>query len=397
MIRRGLGSHVWDVDGNEYIDYLIGSGPMLVGHCHPQVKARVEAQLELGTTFFANNEHCIELAEEIVNAVPCAEQVRYVSAGGEATMYAMRLARAHRRRDLILKFEGGYHGMNDYALQSMAPKQLANFPQAVPDSAGIPSKVADEMLIAPFNDTDAAVAMIREHADDLAAVIVEPFQRIIPPLPGFLEALREVTEELGIILIFDEVVTGFRLSYAGAQGYYGITPDLCSLGKIIGGGFPLAAIAGKESIMRHFDASAVEPQDFALQIRTLSGNPVASVAGLETMKILREPGAYDKMFATGRAIMDGIKSSLDNVGVAAQIVGLEPLFDVVFTEPPVNNYREFLSGNSAKAATFNKTLREHGIFKSDSKFYIALAHTEEDVRATLDAVDHAAKAVAAMG
>ena len=193
----------------------------------------------------------------IVAAVPCAQQVRFVSTGSEADLYAMRAARAFTKRDKILKFEGGYHGMSDYSLISLAPKRSANFPGAVPDSAGIPRSLRDEMLIAPFNDVAVVESLVREHRDELAGVIVEPFQRIIPPAPGFLQALRRITQENGVPLIFDEVVTGFRLAYGGAQEYYGVVPDLCTLGKVIGGGFPLAAIAGRADIMAHFDRSAV--------------------------------------------------------------------------------------------------------------------------------------------
>src|SRR5260221_10922698 len=215
IIREGRGGRVWDESGNEYVDYLLGSGPMLVGHGHPEVTAAVQAQLPLGTTCFANNRHGIALAEAIVAAVPCAEQVRFVTSGTEADLYAMRVARAFRKRDKILKFEGGYHGMSDYALMSLAPKQPGNFPLPVPDSAGIPRSVRDEMLVAPFNDIDAVASLIRDHGDALAGVIVEPFQRIIPPAPGFLQALRKLTAEHGIPLIFDEVVTGFRFAYGG--------------------------------------------------------------------------------------------------------------------------------------------------------------------------------------
>ena len=226
---------------------------MFIGHCHPDVMAAVQAQIPRGTTFFANNEHGIRLAAEIVDAVPCAQKVRFVSSGTEADAYAMRVARAFRGRDKILKFEGGYHGMSDYSLMSLAPKRPGNFPQAVPDSPGIPRSVRDEMIIAPFNDAAMAASLIHEHHDELGGVIVEPFQRLLPPKPGFLQALREATAEHGIPLIFDEVVTGFRFSYGGAQEFYGVTPDLCTLGKVIGGGFPLAAIAGREDIMSLFD------------------------------------------------------------------------------------------------------------------------------------------------
>src|SRR6202008_3205530 len=209
------GARVWDEDGREYVDFLLGSGPMLVGHAHPEVTAAAQARVAQGTTFFANNRWGIELAEAIVAAVPCADQVRFVSTGSEADLYAMRVARAFRGRDKILKFEGGYHGMSDYSLMSLAPKRPGNFPQAAPDSPGIPRSVRDEMLIAPFNDTAMAVSLIHEHHDELGGVIVEPFQRLLPPKPGFLQALRDACTEHGIPLIFDEVVTGFRFAYGG--------------------------------------------------------------------------------------------------------------------------------------------------------------------------------------
>ncbi|MCP5157378.1 MAG: aminotransferase class III-fold pyridoxal phosphate-dependent enzyme [Ectothiorhodospiraceae bacterium] len=394
VIRSGRGARVWDVDGNEYVDYLLGSGPMLVGHAHPEVLEAVSRQLPNGTTFFATNEPSIVLAEEIVAATPCADKVRFVSSGSEATLYAMRLARAHRRREKILKFEGGYHGMSDYALQSLAPKRPGNFPQAVPDSAGIPRRVSDEMLIAPFNDADLAVSLIREHADDLAGVIVEPFQRLLPPEPGFLEALREVTTELGIVLIFDEVVTGFRFGYSSAQGRYGVTPDLCSLGKTIGGGFPLAAVAGRDEIMAHFDAGAVAPDAFTVQIGTLSGNPVAAVAGLATLEILRRPGAYQTLFATGERLMRGLESALANAGVQGRVVGDPCLFDVVFTTERVKDYRGVLRGDAKRLERFNAVLRAKGILKGSSKYYISLAHGDAEVEQTLAAYEAAAAAVA---
>lgn len=395
IIREGKGSRVWDEDGNEFIDYLIGSGPMLVGHGHPEVLDAVQEQLGKGLTFFTNNARGIELAEALVEAVPCADQVRYVSTGGEADMYAMRLARAHTGRDKILKFEGGYHGMSAEALMSLAPKTLINFPQAVPDTAGTPEGVRDNMLIAPFNDAEFARQLIAEHADEIACVIVEPLQRLIPPEPGFLQALREETQKHGIVLVFDEVVTGFRLAYGGAQEAYEVVPDLCTLGKVIGGGFPLAAIAGRKEIMDHFDKAVVGEKGFTFQVGTLSGNPVASVAGLKTLEILKRPGAYDTIRGHGERLMAAFANALNSQGVAHQIVGDPVLFDVVFTENPVKNYRDVLKGDAAKAKVFNQSLRESGILKPDSKLYTHLALTEADLTQTEEALDRAARALVA--
>jgi glutamate-1-semialdehyde 2,1-aminomutase len=397
VIRSGRGGRVWDESGREYVDFLLGSGPMLVGHCNPEVTAAVQAQLADGTTFFANNRQGILLAEAIVEAVACADRVRFFSSGTEADMYAMRVARAFRRRERILKFEGGYHGMSDHALMSLAPKTHANFPQAIPDSAGIPARVADEMLVCPFNDLAAAEALIRAHHDELAAVIVEPLQRVIPPAPGFLEGLRRITAEFGIVLIFDEVVTGFRFAYGGAQEFYGVTPDLCSLGKVIGGGFPLAAIAGRADIMAHFDRAVVGDDRFLMQVGTLSGNPIAAAAGLASLEILRRPGAYERIFATGRRLMAALTDLLRKHGIAGQVVGEAPMFDVVFTPSPISNYRHVQAGDAGLARRFNAKLRGRGILKGDSKYYVSLAHDEADVAHTIAAWDASLRELAAEG
>lgn len=391
IIREGQGGRVRDVHGREYVDYLLGSGPMFIGHCHPEVMAAVQEQIPRGTTFFANNEHGIRLAERICDAMACADMVRFVSAGSEATLYAMRAARAHRKRDKILKFEGGFHGMSDYSLQSLAPRRLSNFPNAVADSAGIPARISDEVLIAPFNDAETVRSLIEEHHDELGGVIVEAFQRLIPPKPGFLESLREITSRYGIPLIFDEIVTGFRFAYGGAQEYYGVTPDMCTLGKIVGGGFPLAAVCGSAELMAHFDRSAVGEDEFLPQIGTLSGNPVAAVAGLATLDVLERPGSYEKVFDTGRRLMQGLTEAMTSAGHAHRIVGEPPLFDIQFTDGPVENYRGMFAADAGKLMKFNALLLERGVLKGDSKFYVGLAHDEADIELTLDAFTSAAR------
>jgi glutamate-1-semialdehyde 2,1-aminomutase len=384
-LREGRGARVWDAAGREYVDYLLGSGPMFLGHGHPEVLDAVREQLGRGTTFFANNEAGIALAEAIVDALPCAEQLRFTGSGTEADLYAMRLARAFRGRDRILKFEGGYHGMSDYGLMSLAPKSLANFPQPVPDSAGIPRSVRDEVLVAPFNDLDAVTRLVEAHHEELAGIIVEPLQRLIPPAPGFLEGLRALCTRFGIVLVFDEVVTGFRFAYGGAQAYYGVTPDLCTLGKIIGGGFPLAAVAGKAEIMAHFDRALVGDDGFLMQVGTLSGNPIAAVAGLKTLEILRRPGAYEAVFATGRALMQGLAEQVAKAGLPGQVVGEPPLFDLVFADGAIADYRAMLRADKAVAAHVNRVLRQGGIMKGESKYYLSTAHEARDLDQTLTA------------
>jgi len=390
VVARGLAGRVWDVNGKEYVDYLLGSGPMIVGHAHPEVLAVIQDKVTQGTTFFANNEEGIRLAAEIVEAVACADKVRFVSSGSEADAYAMRLARAYTKHDKILKFEGGYHGMSDYGLMSLAPKRLANSYRPIPDSAGIPKSVQDEMLIATYNDLDSVASLIAGHKGEIAAVMAEPFQRLIPPQPGFLEGLREITRANGILLIFDEVVTGFRFAYGGAQEYYGVVPDICTLGKAIGGGFPLAAIAGRDEIMKHFDRGAVAEDEFLMQVGTLSGNPIAAAAGRKTLEILRRPGAYEQIFRIGRALMDGMTESMAAAGVVGRVVGDAPMFDVVFTDREVTEYRGSI-GNVEKAKRLNALLRERGVLKGESKYYISMAHTDDDVRWTLDAFEDSIK------
>ena len=354
-LKRGLGSRVWDEDNKEYIDFLIGSGPMILGHGNEEVLDAIRAQLSEGLTFFTNNSKGIELAEEICNAVKCAEQIRFVSSGGEADMYAMRLARAHTGRNKILKFEGGYHGMNGDSLMSLAPNKMVNFPLAVPDSAGIPEAVRDDILVAPFNDPQVATEIMNEYSDQIA-----------------------------------------RLAYGGAQELYGVVPDLCTLGKIIGGGLPLAAIAGEKEIMNHFDKNIVGEEKFTFQIGTLSGNPLAAVAGLKTMEILRRDGAYNRIRENGQFLIDSITKHLKSNNIEFQIVGDPTLFDIIFSETPVINYRDTKKNKAEYSKTFNQIVRELGILKADAKLYTHLALTEEDLQKTDSAFKKAAEGIAAI-
>src|SRR5262245_35672672 len=395
ILARGHGSRVWDVSGHEYIDYLLGSGPMLVGHAHPEVVAAVHEQLERGSTFFANNEHAILLAEEISKAMPCAEKVRFCSSGTEATLYAMRVARAVRRRDRILKFEGGYHGMHDYAVMSMTPPAPGAFPTPVPDSAGIPRAIESTMLVAPFNDLETTVGIVDRHHDELAGIIVEPFQRVLPPRPGFLAGLREVTARYGIPLIFDEVVTSFRFAYGGAQEFYGVTPELCALGKAVGGGLPLTAVAGREELMAHFDPSRVSRDQFLPQIGTLSGNPIATAAGLATVRILKRPGTYERMHALGRGLKTAPQRRGHPSGRPAPAGGEGVLFEIYFTDAEITDYRSTLKADRARLARFVQLLRQHGVFRGASKFYLSIVHGETDVRETIRAFESAIAALAA--
>ena len=385
IVKEGRGSKLYDFSGNEYIDYLMGSGPMILGHAHPAVLDAVREWLDKGSTYFITSAPAIELAEEVCRAVPCAEKVRFTTSGTDATFQCLRAARAFSKRDKILKFEGGYHGTHDYALMSMAPSRLLDFPQPLPGSAGIPSAIQETVLIAPFNNLDATERIISENRDQLGAVIVEPLQRIIPPAPGFLEGLREVTARYDIPLIFDEVVTGFRLAYGGAQEWYGVQPDLAAIGKVMGGGYPLAAVCGRADIMRHYDASESQGEEFIPQIGTLNGNPIAAVAGLATLAELRKPGTYEQLRAVGHRLRTALEEALRQAEVPAQVIGDDTIFDVYFTDQDISDYRSTLSASGETMQRFNRLLLGSGIVKGVQKFYMSLAHTEEDIQATIHA------------
>ena len=286
VVAEGHGGHVTDLAGRDYIDYHLGSGPALLGHAHPEVVAAVQRQLVKGSTYYFLNEPAIALAERMVEAIPCAEQLQFAGSGSEATLYALRLARAATGREKILKFEGGWHGMNEYALWGTTPSVPSAYPHAEPDSAGIPGVIANEVLVAPFNDAARAAEIIEEHAGELAAVIVEPLQRVLRPVPGFLETVRELTRRHGIVLIFDEIVTGFRIAWGGAQELYGTVPDLATYGKAMSGGFPMAAIVGSRELLRY-----VDPRRTAAGERVWAGGPRLQAATLGRPRLPAEPGA----------------------------------------------------------------------------------------------------------
>jgi len=394
VVREAHGSRLRDVSGREYIDYILGSGPLVLGHAHPAVVAAVEAQLRKGTTYFQLSEPTLALAEEICRAVPCSEQVRFCSTGSEATFFALRVARAYRRRDKILKFEGGFHGVHDYSLMSVGPREPKAFPAPTPDSAGIPHAIQGDVLIAPFNDAATAEAMIAEHHGDLAAVIMEPFQRLIVPQPGFLEGVRAVTARHGVPLIFDEIVTGFRFAYGGAQQRYGVVPDLAAFGKIVGGGFPLAAVAGRREIMRHFSHELDGSGEFVQQAGTLNGNPIAAAAGLATLAELRKPGTYERLFATGTRLKAGLEAAARRAGLPAQVAGEAPVFEIYFTDRPIVDYRATLTAHPGRHAAFTREMLVRGVVKAAQKFYVSLVHTDADVARTLQVFEESLTAVA---
>jgi len=350
--------------------------------------------VERGTSYMLLNEPAIELAEELVRAVPCAEQVRYTSSGTEATFFALRVARAFRKRDKVMKFEGGFHGTHDYGMMSVSPRSPKAFPAPMADSAGIPHAIEGEVLIAPYNDLATAEALIAAHHAQLAAVIIEPYQRTIVPAPGFLEGLRTATRRYDVPLIFDEIVTGFRLAYGGAQEHYGVVPDLAAYGKVVAGGFPLACVAGPKALMRHFDAALEGTPEYVWQAGTFNGNAIACAAGLATLAELRKPGTYPKLFGTGTRLRDGLAAAVLKHGVAAQVSGEPPVFDIFFTDHPIVDYRATLTADRERIKRFNAELLRRGVVKAVNKIYVSLAHTDEDVDKTLGVFDQALAVIA---
>jgi glutamate-1-semialdehyde 2,1-aminomutase len=387
VVREGRGGYLYDVNGRRYLDYLLGSGPMLLGHAHPAVVEAVQRQMERGTSYMLLNEPSIELAEEIVRAVPCAEQVRYTSSGSEATFFALRVARAFRKREKVMKFEGGFHGSHDYALMSVVPRSPKAFPAPMSDSAGIPHAVEGGVLIAPYNDLATTEALIAAHHEELAAVLIEPYQRTIPPAPGFLEGLRKVTRRYDVPLVFDEIVTGFRFAYGGAQEYYGVVPDLAAFGKVVAGGFPLACVAGTKAIMHHFDAALEGTPEYVWQAGTFNGNAISCAAGLATLAELRRPGTYERLFRTGARLREGLSAAVRKHGVAAQVSGEPPVFDLFFTDREIIDYRATLTADRDQIKRFNQELVRRGVVKAVNKIYVSLAHTDADVDETLGIFD----------
>ena len=376
---RGIGSRIWDMDGNEYVDYLIGSGPMLLGHGHPEVMEAVLEQLPKGQTFFANNTLGIELAEVICMRCPAPNSCA-MSQQGERRICTRSALHAPIRDAKIVKFEGGYHGMSAEAQMSLAPSKRVNF-QAVPDSAGIPADVGENVLVAPFNDPVYIQSLLSEFGNDVAAIIVEPLQRIIPPAPGFLELLRQECDRYGIVLIFDEVVTGFRFAYGGAQEYYGVTPDVTTLGKVIGGGFPLAAIVGRRDIMAHFDKSDVGADKWLMQLGTLSGNPVAAAAGLKSLEILNRKGPMITYW-DWESCQSNDQGCIGQNGCAVSYCRASNLIRGCVPRHSATGLSHGSKRDAQAAKAWNDTLRANGIFKSPGKTYPSLILSEEDLAIT---------------
>jgi len=397
VVARGQGSRVWDVAGREYIDYHLGSGPALLGHGHPAISAAIAARLDKGTTYFFLNEPEIELAQRLVDAVPCGERVHYAGSGTEATFYALRIARAFTGRDKVLKFEGAWHGMHDYGLWGTVPSRPSDYPQAMPDSVGVPRQTGETVLVAPFNDAERALALIEAHAAELAAVIVEPLQRVLLPEPGFLEALREATRRHGIVLVFDEIVTGFRIAWGGAQERYGVVPDLACYGKAVSGGLPMAMIVGRADVLAVLDARSRPREQVVWATHTLNGNPICAAAGCAALDVLAAPGVYDDLRRIGARLRAGIVEAGTRHGFAVQAPGEDAVFGVRFTaRRPLRNWIDLTSADKDLGWRWAMELLKRGLLVNpNEKFYISIAHSDADVDHTLGVVDEAFAALRA--
>ncbi|GAB6182485.1 glutamate-1-semialdehyde 2,1-aminomutase [Thermodesulfovibrio hydrogeniphilus] len=383
FISKAKGSKIYDVDGNEYIDYVLSWGPLILGHSYPSVVKALKKAVEKGTSYGAPTELEIKLAELVMKAFPSIEKIRMVNSGTEATMSAIRVARGFIKRSKVIKFEGCYHGHVDGLLVA-AGSGGATF--GIPDSLGVPSSYASETIVLPFNDTEAFKNTIKEHWQDIACVILEPIvgnMGCILPKEEFLKTLRQETEKHGIVLIFDEVMTGFRVSFGGAQQYYGIKPDLTCLGKVIGGGLPVGAYGGKREIMQ-----MVAPDGGVYQAGTLSGNPLAMTAGIETLKILSKPSTYKKLEEKMTALEEGLKDAAKRAGAKVKFYRAGTMFCTYFTDVEVVDARTAKTSDIEKFKKFFWGMLNRGVYLAPSQFeagFISLSHTKRDIEKTIDA------------
>jgi glutamate-1-semialdehyde 2,1-aminomutase len=383
FIQRAEGSKVFDADGNAYIDYVGSWGPMILGHRHPEVISAIENVLARGTSCGAPTDLEIELADMVIEAVPSVEMVRMVNSGTEATMSAVRLARGVTGRDLVVKFDGCYHGHGDTFLVQ-AGSGVATL--GIPGSPGVPEACVQNTLSLPYNDSARLTEVFSEKGDAIAAVIVEPVagnMGLVPPDSGFLETLRKLTQDHGAILIFDEVMTGFRVAYGGAQALYGIAPDLTCMGKVIGGGLPVGAYGGRSEIM-----SKIAPEGPVYQAGTLSGNPVAMAAGIATLKCLQEPGFYEALEARSATLAEGLKKAADKARVPVTTNRVGSMLGLFFTDQPVSNFAEAQKSDVALFARYYQEMLKRGIYLAPSQYeaaFVSRAHSEGDIKETIQA------------
>ena len=395
VFAEGAGARLRDVEGRDYIDYVGGAGALILGHSHPAVVTAAQEQTARGLHMFGTlNAPAIRLAARLVEDIPCAEKIVYATTGSEATAYALRLARAFTGRDLVMKFEGAYHGNHDYALTSTFPSALGNDPHGQDDTAGRPAGTRATMLVAPYNDAEAVERIVREHGHELAAIIVEPVQRIIPARPDFLQALRRICDENGVLLIFDEVVTGFRLAYGGAQVHYGVTPDLASFGKVVGAGGPLSCVAGRAEVLGLCDPRRKGEPDYVYFNGTLHGNPVAAAATLTLLDELARPGTYEQLNAFADQACAECQKVLDRHGLPAIAENTGSLWQILFMTRRPETQADILAGDAAAARRLDADCMKRGIYALPGvRRFFSTAHGEAELENTLSILDDACRAI----
>ncbi len=395
VIHKGAGSRLQDVRGRWYIDYVGGAGALVLGHAFPTVVDAVKDQAERGIHFFGTlNEQCIQLAEQLVPLIPCADRVAFTTTGSEATAYAMRTARAATGRSKVLKFEGGYHGNHDYSAFSVTPSALSNYPQGQPETGGLPANMVDNILVSPYNDLDTARRIVEQNCDDLAAIIVEPVQRVVFPKDDFLPGLRNICDDNDILLIFDEVVTGFRLALGGAQEYFGVLPDLASYGKIVGGGGPLGCVAGKAEYMDLMNPRNRGNANYSYVNGTLHGNPVAAVAGLATLAELKKPSFYKDLHALADDVSTACQKILDKNRVPAMATGKASFWQILFLDRTPLSHADIMNSDLASSRALDLATMHEGLYVLPNvRRFVSAVHTGEDIEETVRALDAACKRV----
>lgn len=380
ILARGKGPRVWDTGGREYLDFTMAWGSALVGHARPEVVEAAGRQALGGINFAAVNRRSVELAERLQSLSPCLERVRFVASGTEATMLCLRVAQAATGRAKVLKFEGAYHGQHPVGVTSMLNGRPARLPASDPSGAGA-SWVERDVLVAPFNDLATTTQILEAHSADLAAVIVEPLHRCLTPAPGFLAGLRAVTARLGVVLVFDEVVTGFRLAPGGAQHYYGVTPDLVAYGKALGGGYPIGAYGGRADLMEVVNEHRLPGPGYAWSASTTGGNPVSCAAALAALEIFCDPQCHPALHTTGRLLRRLLGDALASEGVAGQVLGDGPLAQVAFSPTPVVDQKTWLASDRRRGRAVMLELLRLGVFLNPmgTKLYLSCEHTAADI------------------
>lgn len=396
VVERGEGPYVWDTTGRRYVDFLLGSGPLVLGHAYPDIVRAVAHQARMGSTYYLPSIPAVQFAELICSYVPCAEAVRYCSDGSEAVFYALRLARAATGRECVVKFEGGFHGHSDYALQSFMPSGPAVYPTAEPDSPGIPAAIGQTVYVAPFNDLEAVEAVLEREGRHIAAVVVEPIQRAIMPENGFLQGLRRLCDRSGVLLIFDEIVSGFRLCMGGAQEAYDVTPDLCALGKAMSGGTPLACVAGRRDLLEW--AGRPHRSDGIYMSGTLNGNPLGCAAGMAAVTAMGERGGCDVIAERGRRLRQGLERCIGELDLKASVIGPDCFMEIVFGRGEVRNFRDYVMGDRPAVERFGLAMLERGfLVRPGAKIYLSAVHSDADVDSFVDAAGEVLHDMAAVG